>query len=383
MKLVCTKCGKNYSLETPQQRCDCGAPLEVETMTGVPREGRTIWERYQEFFPLQFKFDYSLGEGNTPLSKAQHLSNKLNVKLYLKNETTNPTWSFKDRGTFVGIHQVLKLGMERIGTVSTGNMAESVAAYGTHFDFDTTVLVSADISDEKLVPIAIHDPRLIKVRGDYGQLYYRSLEVGRERDIYFINSDNPFRIEGYKTISFEIAEEKMPDYVIVPTSSGGLFRGMTKGFIELKKRGIIEILPTMVCVQAEGCAPIYQAFKDKRTEITRVEHPHTIAHAIANPYPPSGNDVLRKLRKYDGICTAVSDEAIFQAQKDLAREGIFVQPASTVGIAALKKLRKSGYIKANAKVVCILTGAGLKDLGGVKEIPEPEACNLKDLQQVL
>lgn len=381
--LKCTTCGKTVSWEKSAQRCECGEPLEVELQTGTIHKGASIWERFREFYPFPLNVEDSLGEGDTPLSRARKLSEKLDVTLYLKNETMNPTWSFKDRGTFVGVHRAFDLGFERIGTVSTGNMAASVAAYGSRFDLETTILVSAGLSKEKLIPIMIHTPNVVKVQGDYGRLYYRSLEIGNENGIYFINSDDPFRIEGYKTISYEIIEELVPDYVIIPSSSGGLFRGITKGFLELRESGIITTLPTFVCAQAAGCSPICKAFQKGKKEVNRIEQPHTIAHAIENPDPPSGNTVLRKLQKYNGECITIQDEDILDTQKEIAREGIFVQPASTVSVAALKKLRAQSTINANTQIVCILTGAGLKVISDTQEIKKAKICTIKELDQCI
>ena len=378
--LKCTACGKEYSMRKPYQRCECGEPLELELFKSVPGIGRRVWERFSGFFPFELKPELSLGEGDTPLIKAKKLSKELGVKLYLKNETTNPTWSFKDRGTYLGIHRALQLGFKKIGTVSTGNMAASVAAYGARAELETYILVSSTIAKEKLKALAPYGAEVIKVHGDYGELYYKSLEIGQRKDIYFINSDDPFRIEGYKSISFEIIEETTPDYVVIPTSSGGLFRGIVKGFLELKESGLIEKLPRFVTVQAEGCSPICKAFNNGKEKIERFENPHTIAHAIENPYPPSGNVVLRRLRELDGLCVAVSDEEILNAQKELGREGLFVQPASATGIAAIRKLREKGIIEENSRIVSILTGAGLKTLSHV-EAPKVEECSLEFLEE--
>ncbi len=380
--LRCTACGREYSLRKPYQRCECGEPLELELFEGFAGIGKSVWERFVQFFPFEIDLDLSLGEGDTPLIRARKLSKELGIQLYLKNETVNPTWSFKDRGTFLGIHRALQLGFDKVGTVSTGNMAASVAAYASKAGLKAYILVSSNIAEEKLKQIAVYGAEIIKVRGDYGKLYYESLKLGQTLGIYFINSDDPFRIEGYKSISFEIVEEVMPDYIVVPTSSGGLIRGIIKGFLELKKSELIDRLPTFVCVQAEGCSPIYKAFIEGKEKIERFENPHTIAHAIENPYPPSGNAVLRLLKKLNGICVAVSDEEILKAQRMLAQEGIFVQPASATGIAAVKKLREEGRIREDERVVSILTGTGLKTLHQLGRFGVRE-CEMEKLEDCL
>jgi len=362
--------------------CKCGEPLRLEHFQADIKEGKHIWSRYSDFLPLKFEERLSLGEGNTPLLKAPNLSKKFDVNLNLKNETVNPTWSFKDRGTIFSLQRAVNLGMKKIGTVSTGNMAASVSAYGARNKMQTFVLVPSDITKKKIKQISTYSPKIIKVKGDYGDLYYESLEVGKD-EIYFTNSNSPFRVEGYKTIAFEIYEEKFPDYVIIPTSSGGLFRGLTKGFKELKKSEIIDDMPTFISVQADGCSPICEAHESGKKEIKRSLEPKTIASAISNPFPPGGNDVLRKLEENGGLCERVSDEEILNAQSDIAQEGIFCQPSSAVGVAALENLRKENRIEEGADVVSIITGSGLKS--GVVFDSEKTTydCDLEDLKSHL
>lgn len=371
IKLYCTSCKESYKIDEVKHRCEaCNEPLEVEEIRqGKIREGnilnQSMLQRYADFFPfLGVDHETSLGEGFTPLVNSLGLAKNLGVqKLYFKNESQNPTWSFKDRGTVAGISHALKLGYKRIGTVSTGNMATSVAAYGAKANLETFIFVSKNIASEKLNPIAIYHPHLIKVEGDYGSLYFESLKIGEENQIYFINSDVPLRVEGSKTIAFEICEQinfQMPHYVIVPTSAGGNIRGIEKGFREFFACGLIDRLPKIICAQASGCSPIYNAYRKGEEKIARVENPNTIAHAIENPYPPSGNRVLKMIEENGGTMVAVSDEEIIKAQAMLAEEGIFGQPASAVPLASVRKLREQNYIKEDETVVCIVTGSGLK-----------------------
>ena len=266
-------------------------------------------------------------------------------------------------------------------------MAASVAAYGARMGLKTFILVNTSVSPEKLNSIAIYNPFLVRVAGDYGKLYFASLEVGKQNHVYFINSDAPFRVEGYKTIAFEICEQlnfKVPDYVVVPTSAGGCLRGILKGFEEFRLCGLINKLPRMICAQARGCSPIYNAYKANAEVISRVENPDTIAHAIANPYPPSGNEVLRRIRENGGIVTAVTDGEILEAQKQLARTGIFAQPASAVSIAAVKKLREDKSLSENDTVVGIITGGGLKDTSILKKLDfKTLDSKLEDLNELV
>jgi threonine synthase len=392
--LICTRCKKIFPIDRFHSRCDiCNEPLELEKVTtGKIRKGniltQTVLERYASFFPFRIDKALSLHEGFTPLVESPKLSSDLGIKnILFKNDSQNPTWSFKDRGTITGIQHAINLGYKRIGTVSTGNMAVSVAAYGVKTGLKTFILVRASLPPEKINPIAIYDPILIRVYGDYATLYFDSLEIGKQNDIYFINSDVPFRVEGYKTTAFEICEQMnfaVPDYVVVPTSSGGNLRGIIKGFEEFKLCGLIDKVPKMVCAQASGCSPIYNAYIDNADVVSRVENPHTIAHAIENPYPPSGNEVLRKIRENKGTVVAVSDEEILQAQKQMAKIGIFAQPASTVPLASVKKLKEQNFVSKNDTVACIVTGAGLKDTTVLKKHNlRILGCKSEDLSKVI
>ncbi len=368
---ICTNCSETFSFDRVNPRCDrCGEPLEVSSPGegGIAKgdaQGQTIFERYADFLPFEpGDAVISLREGFTPLLESPQIAKELGLqKLLLKDETRNPTWSFKDRGTAAGVSHALKLGYRRIGTVSSGNMAASVAAYGARADLDTCILVDSRIPSEKLKPIAVYGPDLIRVEGDYGRLYFESLEVGRRQGIYFINSDVPLRVEGSKTIAFEICEQMnfdVPDYVVIPTSAGGNLRGILKGFEEFHRCGIIGGIPKIISAQAMGCSPIYHAFLSGEDRVKPFANPDTIAHAIENPFPPSGNEVLRKIRRQSGIVTAVTDEEILQDQQRLAEEGLFGQPAAAVPLAALRKLRREGIIGEKATAACIVTGGGLK-----------------------
>jgi threonine synthase len=371
IRLICTGCNHKENINKNISRCpECGEPMEVELITKgkinySKNIGLSLLEKYQDFYPyLDIKKEDTLGEGFTPLVKLDNLEKKLDIKnLYLKNESQNPTWSFKDRGTLLGILHAKSLGYKKVGTVSTGNMAPSVAAYASKFNMKSYVFVKDNIAEEKLNPILIYNPNLYKVKGDYGSLYYKSLELGKEKDIYFINSDVPLRVEGSKTIAYEICEQvdfKVPDYIIVPTSAGGNIRGIEKGFREFKEAGLIDNIPKIICVQSEGCSPIHKAYVQNREEIERFKNPYTIAHAIENPLPPSGNQVLRMLKRNGGFTEAVKDEEIINAQKMMAEEGLFMQPASCVPLAALIKLKNNGKIEKDSTIVLIGTGGGLK-----------------------
>ncbi len=394
--MICTGCQKEYPLSRVFPRCDnCFEPLEVKNYPSKIILKKPIFspeniiDHYHSFYSFsEINQDLSLQEGFTPLVKANYLSPLLNLDdLYIKNETVNPTWSFKDRGTFTSLQHALSLGYKSVGTLSSGNMAVSVAAYGARAGIKTLILVSAELPLEKLNPILIYNPILIRVLGDYGQIYYESLKIGQELGIYFLNSDIPFRVEGSKSIAFELCQQlnfKVPDFVIIPTSSGGNARGILKGFLEFYEHNLITELPRIVSVQLEGCAPIYQAWINKKDRISAVQNPQAIDNAIANPFPPSGNELLRKLRKYHGLVTAVSDYEALQAQRMLAKEGIFAQPAAAVSIAAIQKLRKERIINQKSLCVALVTGAGLKYSGVLeKQKFSFSTGKLKDLKGII
>lgn len=279
------------------------------------------------------------------------------------------------------------MGYKKIGTVSTGNMAASVAAYGVKANMETFIFVDKKIEHEKLNPIAIYSPHLIKVEGDYGRMYFESLKIGNENGIYFINSDAPIRVEGSKTIAYEICEQlnfEIPDYIIIPTSAGGNARGIDKGFREFKACGYIDKVPRLIIGQASGCSPIYNAYISNAQEISRINSPSTIAHAIENPYPPSGNRVLKMIRENGGGIVAVSDEDILKAQKTLSGTGIFGQPESAVPLAVVERLKRDNFFRGDETIVCIVTGGGLKYTAAFeKHDLKSMECKLEDLKSFM
>ncbi len=324
--------------------------------------------KFLDFLPLEhIDPNLCLSQGNTPLIPLNNLMKKFNLPpTFVKNETLNPTGSFKDRGTVVAVQKAVELGINKIGTVSTGNMASSTAAFGARAGLQTFVLVKEDTSSEKIVSTLVHGPHLIKVKGDYGDLFFRSLDLGQKHQIYFMNSVDPFRIEGYKITGFEIFLEfelKPPTYIVVPVSAGGHITGLIKAFMELQTQGFIQKLPKFIGVQAEGCSPIAQAFMSKKSKVERIEKGQTIAHAISNPDPPGGNIVLKLLNKFGGQMITVSDKEILSAQKLLAEsEGIFCLPASATTFAGLLKMKDQITFSSDDPIVLVITGTGLKSL---------------------
>lgn len=264
-------------------------------------------------------------------------------------------------------------------------MAASVAAFGAAAGLETFVLVKQDLGEEKLAPIAIYGPRLLRVQGPYDRLYDESLRLGEELGIYFMNSDVAMRVAGSRTIAFELCEQcGVVDWVVVPVSAGGNFRGIVQGFRDFKRLGLIDRMPRFICAQASGCVPIVKAFDAGCDHVEPFEGPQTIAHAIENPFPPSGNRVLKLLRETNGLALAVSDDAILSAQGELARMGLFVQPASAVPLAALRLARRCGIIKAGSRVALIATGSGLKYTAALaRHQISWQDCSLDDVAEFL
>jgi threonine synthase len=384
--LECLFCGKRLPWDVFSPFCpECREPLFFAREPGQRRirEDRACpLERWLDFLPLE-RVDpsLSLGEGNTPLLKMSKLGAEAGLpELYAKFEAQNPTMSFKDRGTAAAVQKAVALGFKHIGTVSTGNMAASTAAYGARAGLETTVLLKEETSRQSLLAAGIFGPRLVRVKGDYGSLFYRSLEIGRKLGIYFMNSVDPVRVEGYKVTGFEIFRQsgnKAPGSIFVPVSSGGHLIGLMRAFQDLLAEGLIDRYPMFIGVQAEGCAPLARAFAAGSPRFERIEGAPTIAHAISNPTPPAGNAVLHLIREHGGIVLAVSDAEILEAQRALAaREGLFCQPESAVTWAGLTRLAREDGMDKTGSAVLVLTGSGLK----AAHIMELQPVRLEDVE---
>ena len=394
--LECVGCGRDYPIRTVNTRCECDEPLEVKFNLGsVPRNWFQTQRsgffagRYAPFYPyLDPDPSFSLGEGQTSLLRSVFLVEKLGLKeLFFKNETQNPTWTFKDRGTACSVQNAFALGYGRFGTLSSGNMGASVAAYGSRAGMDTFIMLKDNVPREKIDALTIYGAKAFQVYGDYGELYTRLLEFGNHLHIYFSLSDDPLRIEGYKSLAFELLEQtdgQLPDFLAVPLGSGGLCRGILKGFEELRDSGIILQVPRFVGVQAAGNSPIVDAFEKGADHIERFRNSSTLDHVLENPYPPSGNQVLRKLKANNGLLLKVNNESILTAMRVLSQEGIFAQPASATALAGLIKAVNNKMILPGSRVVVVVTGSGLKYPPILKEFDlSPVSVKLDQLPQAL
>ena len=376
LELLCTKCGARYPLHDFVYYCrKCGYPLEVSldfdktwlTKDMLVNRPQSMW-RYRELLPVsQEKHVVTLSEGWTPLRRSWRLAEALGLKeIYIKDETRNPTWSFKDRGSSAGVSKALELGLKAVGCASSGNMASSLAAYAAAAGIRCLVLVPSQTPEEKVVQMEICGAQVVGVEKPYPEICSVGLETSGEWGIYWIHNDAPLRVEGQKTCSYEVAEQlgwNTPDWVVIPTSSGGNLSAHWKGWLELERIGWTRDFPSLVAVQAEGCSPIVKAFKEHRESVSYFEEVSTIASSISNPFPPSGERVLRILRDSRGIAESVSDAEMLRAQTLLAStEGLFAEPSSAASIAVLSKLLRSGSIDPAERIVCVITGSGLKDV---------------------
>jgi threonine synthase len=371
-KLISTLSGTEYPFERIEEFAENGESLEVKTnkiATARVSKGDTLLQRYTDFLPFEFvNEEISLGEGNTPLLKADKnlLSYSGLSNIFLKNETSNPTWSFKDRGSFACMLMSHEMGENTTATISTGNMGNSIAAYGARTGLNTLVFVPEHTSKEKIMAMGIHGARVIKVEApDYSEMKKQILAMAKELNLRIVSGNGPIRVEGYKLTAFELFEQlhgNIPDYIAVPTSACGHIRGIFKGFRELMEAGYINKLPKMIVVQAENNAPIVQAIQEDKDEVVPYSNFHTIAEAITTGNPMGGKEIIDKAKQYDWLAQAVSEDEIKQAHKQLAQSGFFVEPASATTLGAVKKLKDQGRIKENESVVLMLTGSGLKDL---------------------
>jgi len=373
---------------------DCGEPLFMAPRM-APGEASILldetrpFKRFRDFLPLDhFNPDWSLGEGGTPLVPLHNLGEaSVRFPLLAKNEMQNPTGSFKDRGSALAVQKAASLGFGRIGTVSTGNMAASTAAYGAKAGLETYVLIKEGASPESLRAAGIFGPKLVAVQGDYGRLFYDSLEAGRRLGIYFMNSIHPFRVEGYKLTGFEIFLQlgrRAPGCVVVPVSSGGHLLGLVRAFEDLGRQSLLDRFPVFIGVQPEACAPIAAAFEAGWPKCRPVEIRPTIAHGISNPSPPGGNAVLKMVREHGGVLMSVSDSEMLDAQRSLAAsEGLFCQPESAAALAGWRRLLGAGEVK-EGEVVLILTGSGLKAPRALESQPIPvHRADVEHLQRDL
>ncbi|MGL5626690.1 MAG: threonine synthase [Candidatus Rhabdochlamydia sp.] len=368
--LISTISGKKYPFDKLEEFSENGESLEVK-IDGLDRarlkEGLTVWERFADFLPFDnYTSALSLGEGDTPLLESEKLAGYLGLdSVLLKNETVNPTWSFKDRGSFPCILMAKQLGERFVATISTGNMGASIAAYGARSDIQPIIFIPTSCPEEKIRSMAIHGAIIIKIDApDFGEMKRRILALSDSFKLRIVSGNGPIRVEGYKFCAFEIYEQlgkKVPDFIAVPTSACGHIRGLFKGFRELLEAQMTDKLPRMIIVQAAENSPLVTAFKQHKIKPVPFSDIHTIAKAITTGNPPGGDEILKNAYKHHWLAEDVTEEEILMGQRILGQMGFFVEPSAATSLLAVKKLCDAGKIKRHESVVLMLTGSGLKD----------------------
>jgi len=342
-----------------------------------------VLARYREFLPVTAKTPMiTLGEGDTPLVRSRKLGPELGCELYFKLEGCNPTGSFKDRGMVVAVAKAVEGGSRAIICASTGNTSASAAAYGAGFGLSTFVIVpQGGIALGKLAQALVYGARIIAIDGSFDQALSLVRTLSQKHPITVVNSINPHRLEGQKTAAFEIVDSlgDAPDYLFIPVGNAGNITAYWRGFAEYHGAGKAKSTPRMMGFQAEGAAPIVQG--------KVVEEPKTIASAIRIGNPASWKEAVAARDESRGLIDSVTDDEILSAYRLLAREeGIFGEPASAASVAGLMKVVGQGISLKGKKVVCIITGAGLKDPDTAIKGAEPPielAAELSAIEQAL
>lgn len=368
--LVSTISGDRYPFEQLAEFAENGESLEVH-IDGIEhakiQAGKYIWQRFAQFMPFtSMNGSASLGEGNTPLLDSPQLAAFTGIdNLLLKNETVNPTWSFKDRGSLACIFMAQEMGENVTATISTGNMGASIAAYGARAGIKPIIFIPSFCPEEKIRSMTIHGATVIKVEApDYGEMKKKVLSLAEKMKLRIVSGNGPIRTEGYKVTAFELYEQmngEVPDFIAVPTSACGHIRGLFKGYRELLAAGLIKKLPRMIIVQAANNSPLVTAWKRGEKKPVPFSNFTTVAEAITTGNPMGGDELLDKAYKHDWLAEDVTEEEILESQRILAKSGFFVEPASATSLMAVKKLRVAGKIKKNESVILMLTGSGLKD----------------------
>jgi threonine synthase len=330
---------------------------------------RGVLFRYRDFLPITPATPViTLGEGNTPLVRSLSLEKELGCnRLYFKLEGCNPTGSFKDRGMVVAIAKAVEEGSHSVICASTGNTSASAAAYGARFGLDVVVMVpKGKIAPGKMAQAIAYGAKIIAIQGNFDQALQIVRGLAEKHPITLVNSVNPYRIQGQKTAAFEIVDDlgDAPDYFFIPVGNAGNITAYWKGFVEYEKARKASRTPKMIGFQAEGAAPIVRG--------KVIDRPKTIATAIRIGNPASWKGAEAARDESGGVIDCVSDDDILAAYKLLARkEGIFGEPASAVSVAGLIKMVGHGLNLSDKKVVCIITGTGLKDPNLPTKFAEP------------
>ncbi len=390
--LRCIECDREFENDELYTCPSCNGLLEVKIgLESVEVDFKfdginlRVW-KYSSLLPVRSK-PISLNEGGTPLFKT---SLGDGCKVYVKHEGLNPSGSFKDRGMTVGVTKAIELGKKAVACASTGNTSASMAMYAAKAGLKAYVLLPAGkVALGKVAQALMHGAKVIGIKSNFDVALELVRRISEEENFYLLNSVNPFRLEGQKTIAFEIVDKLgyVPDRIILPVGNAGNISAIFKGFKELKELGLIDTIPRMVGVQAEGANPIYEAFREGRRDITPEKSPETVATAIRIGNPVNAKKALNAIYESKGLSVSISDSEIIEAQKLLAsKEGIGVEPASAASIAGLNRLLEMGDIGSDETIVCITTGHLLKDPETVIRVcgePIEVEANLEKIKEVL
>ncbi len=374
--LFCKECGKSFPLSISNACDECFAPLEVRydesrvenvlSRESIRAGPSNIW-RYWPLLPVSREAGKAgLNPGFTPLRNCRNLAEELGVReLFIKDDTVNPTYSFKDRPVAVSVPKILEFGLSGVGCASTGNLAGATAAAAARYHIPCYVIIPADTDRAKILSALAYGAKVISVDGTYDDANRISNLVTDRLNIGFVNINfRPYYVEGSKTLSMEFVEQlgwEEPDRVVVPMGSGALLTAVNRGLEEFRRYGISEGRCMVSGSQPYGCSTIADAFARGDDTIRPVLKPDTVAESLAIGNPASGPEALSIIRETGGFADAPSDSEIVEGQMLLARrEGIFSEPAGGTVIASLKRKVADGTIGRDERVVCLITGNGLK-----------------------
>ena len=394
-RLVCVHCGAAYPQDQIIYTCSrCGHLLSVEYDLDDIEVSRGEWNRrplsvwrYREILPVSGE-PVTLQEGGTPLYHLKKIGKDLGLpELCAKHEGMNPTGSFKDRGMTVGVSMALELGMKSVACASTGNTSASLAAYAAKAGVPCVVLLPAGkVALGKVAQALMHGARVISIRGNFDRALEMVHELCVSHGLYLLNSVNPYRLEGQKTIGFEVIDQVggVPDRMVLPVGNAGNISAVYKGLKEFEALGFIDRLPMMTGIQAAGSQPVVRAIEQNLNVLIPESNPETVATAIRIGAPVNAEKALVAIRATGGTAAAVTDEEILAMQKDLARkEGIGVEPASAASVAGVRRLVEQGLIDRDERIVCVVTGHLLKDPETVVRQCEPPVEIDADISSLL
>ena len=374
-KVICWDCGAEVEDPFVNTCPRCGGLLtvkmELEKVKEMkPQDLRStpigVW-RYAPFMPVDPAHKVSIQEGGTPLYPTKDLGAEIGVEnTFVKFEGLNPTGSFKDRGMTMGVSHAKELGAQVVGCASTGNTSAALAAYAAKAGMKCAVfLPSGKVAMGKLAQALFFGAKVLSIDGNFDDALALARKMADERKLYLLNSINPYRPEGQKSVLFEIMDQlnyEVPDRIILPVGNAANIWAVYKALTELEEVGWIDKMPMLTGIQAEGAAPVARAFAAEAKDFVPEQNPETVATAIRIGNPVSGRKALKAIYSTGGYCTTVNDDEIIKAQQLLGRrEGVCVEPASAASVAGLKKLREMGIADKDERVVCICTGNGLKD----------------------